>query len=259
MRQLAARNWPIQRIAAELDYSPSAFSAMVRRTVGMPPAQFFRHAHQSHGCQRLIESAAGFVFSGGSKLFAATWNESRPALFITMIFSAESRYNQWVREHYRFLLRSAWALTGSRATAEDVVQDCFTSAWRFRHQLRDQSMARAWLFQIMRRHAFRHFDPVQSQTESLDEACEQGVNHHDALDAQLDVVKALSRIAPSIVKCWCFTTLTTCPRPRWPRRWILHRAPCSLAWRGPVKRSRRPAGACAVPQGPPPNLPQLPA
>ncbi len=113
-----------------------------------------------------------------------------------MIFSAESRYNQWVREHYRFLLRSAWALTGSRATAEDVVQDCFTSAWRFRHQLRDQSMARAWLFQIMRRHAFRHFDPVQSQTESLDEACEQGVNHHDALDAQLDVVKALSRIAP---------------------------------------------------------------
>ncbi|KOC19434.1 AraC family transcriptional regulator [Comamonas testosteroni] len=38
---LAARNWPIQRIAAELDYSPSAFSAMVRRTVGMPPAQFF--------------------------------------------------------------------------------------------------------------------------------------------------------------------------------------------------------------------------
>ncbi|MPN32469.1 hypothetical protein SDC9_179947 [bioreactor metagenome] len=48
----------------------------------------------------------------------------------------------------------------------------------------------------MRRHAFRHFDPVQSQAESLDEACEQGVNHHDALDAQLDVVKALSRIAP---------------------------------------------------------------
>ena len=36
-----------------------------------------------------------------------------------MLFqSAESRYNQWVREHYRFLLRSAWALTGSRAIAD---------------------------------------------------------------------------------------------------------------------------------------------
>ena len=31
-----------------------------------------------------------------------------------MFQSAESRYNQWVRDHYRFLLRSAWAMTGSR-------------------------------------------------------------------------------------------------------------------------------------------------
>jgi RNA polymerase sigma-70 factor (ECF subfamily) len=52
---------------------------------------------------------------------------------MVMLFqSAESRYNQWVREHYRFLLRSAWALTGSRAIAEDVVQDCFASAWKYR-------------------------------------------------------------------------------------------------------------------------------
>lgn len=38
---LAARSLPIQQIAAELGYSPSAFSAMVHRTVGMPPARFF--------------------------------------------------------------------------------------------------------------------------------------------------------------------------------------------------------------------------
>lgn len=129
-----------------------------------------------------------------------------------MIFSAESRYNQWVREHYRFLLRSAWALTGSRATAEDVVQDCFTSAWRFRHQLRDQSMARAWLFQIMRRHAFRHFDPAQLQAQPLDESNEESVNHHDALDAQLDVVKALGRIAPihrEVLVLYYFDDMTT--------------------------------------------------
>ena len=113
-----------------------------------------------------------------------------------MISSAESRYNQWVRDHYRFLLRSAWALTGSRAVAEDVVQDCFTSAWRFRAQLRDPSMARAWLFQIMRRHAFRHFDPAQHQPYDEQDAPDQGVNHHDALHDQLDVVKALGRLAP---------------------------------------------------------------
>ena len=44
-----------------------------------------------------------------------------------MFQSDASRYNAWVREHDRFLLRSAWASTGSRAVAEDVVQDCFTN------------------------------------------------------------------------------------------------------------------------------------
>ena len=112
-----------------------------------------------------------------------------------MILTSESRYNQWVREHYRFLLRSAWALTGSRAVAEDVVQDCFTSAWKHRKQLRDASLARAWLFQIMRRHALRHIAP---QPQSLDDDPEQATPDDGlgGLDDQLDVVKALARIAP---------------------------------------------------------------
>ena len=113
-----------------------------------------------------------------------------------MISSAESRYNQWVRDHYRFLLRSAWALTGSRAMAEDVVQDCFASAWRFRNQLRDPAMARAWLFQIMRRHVYRNANPLQALVQPLDELSEQTPAQPGVLDEQLDVVKALGRIAP---------------------------------------------------------------
>jgi AraC-like DNA-binding protein len=39
---LAARKLPMGRIAAELGYaSASAFSAMVRRSVGAPPSRFF--------------------------------------------------------------------------------------------------------------------------------------------------------------------------------------------------------------------------
>jgi len=38
---LAARKHSIRHIAAELGYGPSAFSAMVRRTVGMAPGRFF--------------------------------------------------------------------------------------------------------------------------------------------------------------------------------------------------------------------------
>ena len=112
-----------------------------------------------------------------------------------MFQSAESRYNQWVREHYRFLLRSAWALTGSRAVAEDVAQDCFTSAWKHRAQLRQHELARAWLFRIMRRSALRHLAP---HTESLDD---ENAAHDLAAadlrtDDRLDVVSALTRIAP---------------------------------------------------------------
>ena len=112
-----------------------------------------------------------------------------------LLQSAESRYNAWVRDHYRFLLRSAWALTGSRAIAEDVVQDCFANAWKHREQLRDGALARAWLFQIMRRHALRHMAP---QPQSLDDvpAHLDEAAPIDSLDDQLDVVKALARIAP---------------------------------------------------------------
>ena len=116
-----------------------------------------------------------------------------------MFQSAESRYNQWVREHYRFLLRSAWALTGSRAVAEDVVQDCFTSAWKHRGQLRQHELARAWLFRIMRRSVLRHLAPMsQLRIDSLDD---DNAAHDPAaadvnLDDRLDVVSALARIAP---------------------------------------------------------------
>ena len=111
-----------------------------------------------------------------------------------MFQTSESRYNAWVHDHYRFLLRSAWALSGSRAIAEDVVQDCFANAWKYRHQLRDNALARAWLFQIMRRVAYRHlaaFTPPLDSEGLPDQAAPDA-----GLDDRLDVVKALSRLSP---------------------------------------------------------------
>ena len=145
-----------------------------------------------------------------------------------MLFqSAESRYNQWVREHYRFLLRSAWALTGSRAIAEDVVQDCFANAWKHREQLRDAALARAWLFQIMRRAAFRQAAPSMQSLDD-EEQPEQA-----APDAGLDTNSMSSRRSrawrPSTARCWCCFISTTCPPPRWPRRWRSRPARCCRA------------------------------
>lgn len=113
-----------------------------------------------------------------------------------MFSSPESRYNTWVREHYRFLLRSAWALTGSRAVAEDVVQDCFTAAWRYRDQLRQADSARAWLFQIMRRTAYRYLAPHLTPISLDDEDMPEQAAPDASVDDRLDVVSALARIAP---------------------------------------------------------------
>jgi RNA polymerase sigma-70 factor (ECF subfamily) len=128
-----------------------------------------------------------------------------------MFESAESRYNRWVREHYRFLLRSAWALTGSRAAAEDVVQDCYANAWRYRDQLRQPELARAWLFRIMRRSAMRHRAPAGEWLDDSEEAAAKPAP--DAgIDDRLDVVTALARIAPihrEVLVLYYFDDMTT--------------------------------------------------
>lgn len=115
-------------------------------------------------------------------------------LLNTMFPSADARYNDWVRSHYRFLMRSAWALTGSRAVAEDVVQDCFTLAWEHRRQLRDPALARAWLFRIMRRCVLRHVVPTAAG--GADESPADEAAPDAGLDDRLDIVRALARLAP---------------------------------------------------------------
>ena len=55
---LAARGRPMSHIAAELGYaSPSAFSAMVRRTVGAPPSRFFASRLNFSRDRRLLGGA----------------------------------------------------------------------------------------------------------------------------------------------------------------------------------------------------------
>jgi RNA polymerase sigma-70 factor (ECF subfamily) len=47
------------------------------------------------------------------------------------------------------LRRYAWALTGDRAAADDLVQDCLERAWSRLHLWRRGSNLRAWLFTIL--------------------------------------------------------------------------------------------------------------
>jgi RNA polymerase sigma factor (sigma-70 family) len=114
-----------------------------------------------------------------------------------MFGSRERLYNTWVSDHYRFLFRSAWALTGSRAVAEDVVQDCFELAWRHMDQLRDRALARPWLFQILRREAFRNLaSPADAALEPYDEERDEraGGDAIAAADQRLDILRAMQRL-----------------------------------------------------------------
>jgi RNA polymerase sigma factor (sigma-70 family) len=117
-----------------------------------------------------------------------------------MFGSRERLYNSWVRDHYRFLFRSAWALTGSRAIAEDVVQDCFELAWRHMDQLRDRALARPWLFQILRREAFRNIAPsADASSEPYEEGKDErpGGDAIAAADQRMDILGAM-RTLPAI-------------------------------------------------------------
>lgn len=112
-----------------------------------------------------------------------------------MFGSRERLYNAWVRDHYRFLFRSAWALTGSRAVAEEVVQDCFEIAWRNMSRLRERNHARAWLYQILRREALRSVPrPGETYVEDQDERA--GPDALGSLEQRLDIVAALQKLAP---------------------------------------------------------------
>ncbi len=114
-----------------------------------------------------------------------------------MFGSRERLYNSWVRDHYRLLFRSAWALTGSRQVAEDVVQDRYELAWRHMDQLRDRALARPWLFRILRREALRNLapsadPPVEPWEEGKDErVCADAIA---AADQRMDILEALQTL-----------------------------------------------------------------
>ncbi|MBX9810038.1 MAG: RNA polymerase sigma factor [Burkholderiales bacterium] len=111
-----------------------------------------------------------------------------------MFGSRERLYNSWVRDHYRFLFRSAWALTGSRTIAEEVVQDCFELAWRNMDQLRDRRLARAWLFQILRHEALRSLaEPNVPYDEEQDHR--PGADAVTALEQRLDILRSMQKLS----------------------------------------------------------------
>jgi RNA polymerase sigma-19 factor, ECF subfamily len=68
----------------------------------------------------------------------------------------EAAFNTIFRSLYAPLVRFAEGLVGSRAVAEEVVQDVMLELWRRREDLAEESSVQAYLFQSTRNRSYNH-------------------------------------------------------------------------------------------------------
>lgn len=74
-------------------------------------------------------------------------------------------FDSLAKEYWRDLYNYAYRLSGNRHTAEDLVQESLTRAWRSIDNLRNCKAVKGWLYTIVRRENARRFEryqPVQS-------------------------------------------------------------------------------------------------
>ncbi|MDR3392007.1 MAG: sigma-70 family RNA polymerase sigma factor [Sulfuriferula sp.] len=105
-------------------------------------------------------------------------------------------FAEWVRLHQPFLYRAAWALSGERGAAQDLVQETFALAWRARKQLREGVAVQAWLYQILRREAMRVWRERQPWEAWDDAHCDGVAGGFDQVDLRIDLLKALQALSP---------------------------------------------------------------
>lgn len=74
----------------------------------------------------------------------------------------DSAFAVFVERYQRAVFRHACCLAGRAEDAEDLLQDTFLAALKAAGQFRGDSEAKAWLFQITRRAAYRKVEPPKT-------------------------------------------------------------------------------------------------
>ncbi|MBL9090118.1 MAG: sigma-70 family RNA polymerase sigma factor [Planctomycetaceae bacterium] len=94
-----------------------------------------------------------------------------PLAGLNIFGNAALDIGQLVAEHYEFVYRAAYRLTGSATDAEDVAQQTFLAAHRNLAQLREAAAARGWLAAILRNcfwKACRRRQPLSAEAIEFD-------------------------------------------------------------------------------------------
>jgi RNA polymerase sigma-70 factor (ECF subfamily) len=71
------------------------------------------------------------------------------------------------KEHWKDLFKYAYRLSGNPHTAEDLVQESLTRAWRSIHKLKDARAVKGWLYTIVRRENARRFERFQPREADI--------------------------------------------------------------------------------------------
>ena len=79
----------------------------------------------------------------------------------------QDEFERLAMPHVSSLLRVARRLSRGRASAEDLVQETMLKAWRARHQFREGTNARAWLFRIMFHQFYSEGRKVRAELQSI--------------------------------------------------------------------------------------------
>jgi len=75
----------------------------------------------------------------------------------------KTRFDTLIATHMGDLFRYAYWLTGSRAVADDLVQETMLRAWRAIDKLEKPAAAKGWLITILRRENARRFERYQPE------------------------------------------------------------------------------------------------
>lgn len=94
--------------------------------------------------------------------------EKQPGIGHNNMNEKQVRYENLVNAYSSWLYRYAYWLCGSKATAEDLVQETFLRAWRFLDSLKDENSAKSWLTTILRRENARRFERKQFEYSDVE-------------------------------------------------------------------------------------------
>ena len=105
----------------------------------------------------------------------------------------QDEFERLAMPHVSSLLRVARRLSRNPASAEDLVQETMLKAWRARHQFREGTNARAWLFRIMFHQFYSEGRKVRAELHSIGPPAPDQTS---GIAEMVEVILALEALTP---------------------------------------------------------------